>query len=136
MLVTLGLSRIRWDNWKTINLIKWGNIRDVAIEGTRRIRAPPLQFPKQRRSKNFSFKQGYCFLWMLRYYTDQKFRNFYRACYNRIFGQFMAAFHFSNYIREKDHFTLDLLKRSDTYRYTNADLKICQDFRLHLKIIC
>ena len=35
----------------------------------------------------------------------------YRVCYS--FGQFTAAFHFSNYIREIDHFTLDLLKRSN-----------------------
>ena len=36
--------------------------------------------------------------------------------YATIFGQFMAALwqFFSNYIKEIDHFTLDLLKRSDT----------------------
>ena len=35
-----------------------------------------------------------------------------------IFGQFTIAFHFSNYIGETDHFTLDLLKRFGTSRWT------------------
>ena len=34
--------------------------------------------------------------------------------YITIFGQFLAAFRFSNYIGKIDHFTLDLLKSSDT----------------------
>ena len=34
--------------------------------------------------------------------------------YGTIFGQFSVAFHFSNYIGEIDHLTLDLVKMSDT----------------------
>ena len=35
--------------------------------------------------------------------------------YATIFGEFMAAFHFSYYIGEiDDHFTLELLKKFDT----------------------
>ena len=34
--------------------------------------------------------------------------------YATIFGQFTAVFIFSNYTGEIDHFTLDLLKRSNT----------------------
>ena len=52
---------------------------------------PQLQFLNQTRSKNFSFKhQGYCFLQMFRNYTDQKYHNFCRACYNfwTIYGVF------------------------------------------------
>ena len=52
---------------------------------------PQLQFPNQTRSKNFSFKHhGYCFLQMFRNYTDQKFHNFCRVCYNfwTIYGGF------------------------------------------------
>ena len=45
---------------------------------------PPLQFPNQRRSTNFSSKhQEYYFLPLFRdYYTDQKFHNTYRVCCN------------------------------------------------------
>ena len=65
-------------------------IRGV-VKGEPRAMSPPLQFPNQTRSKNFSFKlQGCCFLRMFRNYTDQKSYNFYRV----IFGQFMVAFHF------------------------------------------
>ena len=41
----------------------------------------PLEFPNQTRPKSFSFKhQGYCFLWLLRNYKDQKFPDFYSVC--------------------------------------------------------
>ena len=73
---------------------------------------PEESCPNQIRSKNISFKhQGYCFLRMFRNYTDQKFHNFYRVCYNfwTIYGGI-----FYNYIGEKDHVTLDLLKRVNT----------------------
>ena len=51
---------------------------------TQRDPAPlPLQFPNQIRSNSFSFKhQGYCFLRVLRNYTDRKFHGFYPVCYN------------------------------------------------------
>ena len=45
--------------------------------------APPLQFLNQTRSNSFSFKyQGYFFLRVFRNYTDHKFHDFYRECYN------------------------------------------------------
>ena len=46
-----------------------------------------------------------------------------------IFGQFTAGFHFSNYIGEIDHFTLDLLKVMETgpteliYPYKRSTIK-------------
>ena len=44
---------------------------------------PPIQFLNQTRSNSFSFKhKGYCFLWVFRNYSDQKFNDFYRECYN------------------------------------------------------
>ena len=74
---------------------------------------PPLQFLNQRRSKSFSFKyQGYCFLRVFRNYSDQKFQNFYRVCYN--FWTIYSSFSFFNYTGKIDHFRLDLLQRSDT----------------------
>ena len=43
----------------------------------------PLEFPSQTRSNSFSFKyQRYCFIQVLKNYTDRKFHDFYRVCYN------------------------------------------------------
>ena len=43
----------------------------------------PLQFLNQTRPNKFSFKhKRYCFLWVFRNYTNQKFNGFYRVCYN------------------------------------------------------
>ena len=51
--------------------------------GIRGAMAPSLRFPNQIRSCSFSFKhQRYCFLWLFRNYTDQKFHDFYQVCSN------------------------------------------------------
>ena len=85
--------------------------RGVATEGARAM-VSPLQFPNQTRSNSFSFKrQGYCFLWVLRKYTDQKTHDFYSACENF----WITYSRFFNYkVEIIDHFMLDVLKRSDT----------------------
>ena len=59
-------------------------VRGVAKRGAMPPPPPPqIQFPYQTRSTNFSFlHQEYCFLPMFRNYTDQKFHNIYRVCYN------------------------------------------------------
>ena len=58
-----------------------------------------------------SKRRRYCFLWVFRKYTDQKFHGF--LLYMLQFLDDSLTF-FSNYKREVDHFMLDLLKRSDT----------------------
>ena len=80
----------------------------IAIIQGQRAHAPSLQFPNQTRSNSFSFKhQGYCFL-------RQKFYDFY-CNFLTIYNDFLFfIFYFFNCIGEIDHFTLDLLKRSDT----------------------
>ena len=96
------------DQWRS----HWGR-------GARGAMPPPPPFPRlqflyETRFNCLSFKhQGYFSLWVFRNYTDQKFHNYYRVCYKfgKIYGSFSI---FSNYIGEIDHFTLDLLKRSDT----------------------
>ena len=82
---------------------------------------PPTPTPP---SPNFNFrtKQGPTVsVWKIRDIAFYEFseiiesRNFtISTVYTTIFGQFTAAFHFSNYIGERDHFTLDFLKRSNT----------------------
>ena len=49
----------------------------------RRSMAHPLQFSNQKMSSSFSFKhqERHCFLWVLRYKTEEKFHNFYLVCY-------------------------------------------------------
>ena len=50
-----------------------------------------LQLLNQKRSNSFSFKHlRYCLLWVFRNYTDKKFHDFYRVCYNlwTIYGRF------------------------------------------------
>ena len=80
--------------------------------------------PPTPRPPNFNFrtKQGPTVsVWKIRDIAFYEFseiiesRNFtISTVYTTIFGQFKAAFHFSNYIGERDHFTLDFLKRSNT----------------------
>ena len=38
--------------------------------------------------------------------------------------------------KKRSSFWLDLILNKQFYKYTNADLKICQHLYLHLKIIC
>ena len=47
-------------------------------------RPPPIfHFPNETITDSFSFKrQGYCFLWVLKNYTDQNFHDFYSVCYD------------------------------------------------------
>ena len=84
---------------------------------------PPFNFQtKQTRSNSFSFKhQGYCFVQVFRNYTDQKFHDFYWVCYSNL-RWFLI---FSNYIGEIDHFTLDLLKRPNSQRWTFWKVSYC-----------
>ena len=77
--------------------------------------APPIQFPKQTRSNSFSFSfkhQRYCFSRCSEIIWTRNFKVFIVCA--TIYEQFPTSFHFSNYIREIHHFTLDLLKRCDT----------------------
>ena len=89
-------------------------------------------------SKSFSFKhQRYCFLRMFRNDIDQKFHNFYRACYN-----LWRLFIFSNLNRgnrslhvvpsaKVRHLTLDLLKSFFLWTIWN---KIIKNESLNLRL--
>ena len=86
--------------------------RDVATGGSGEQggHAHHLHFNFQTRCNSFSFKhQRYCFLRVFRNYADQKLHDIYRLCY-----KLQRLSIISNYIGETDHFTLDLLKWSDT----------------------
>ena len=71
---------------------------------------PPLQLPNQTRSNNFSFRhQGYCYM------SIQKWSGLeISQCYLQFLDHSRRLFIFSDYIRRIDHFTLDILKSSDT----------------------
>ena len=44
---------------------------------------PLTSISEPKRSNSLSFKhQGYFFLWLFKNYTNQKFHDFYRVCYN------------------------------------------------------
>ena len=102
------------------------NIRGVATVRARRTMAAPsfppppppplpgLQLPNQKRFNRFSFKhQVYYFLWLFRDYTDQKLL----PCMLQFLDNLWQLFIFSNYLREIDHFTLDLSKRFDNWTF-------------------
>ena len=80
--------------------------------------AIPLPHPsiyEPKKVQQFQFQTSG--LWVFRNYMKQKLHDFYRVCYN--FWAICGGFSFfSNYRRGIDHFTLDLLKRSDTSRWT------------------
>ena len=93
--------------------------RGVATRGDQVAMAPLLQFPSQKRYKSFRFKhQGYCFV-----LTDvQKLLgpeiSQFLPCMLQFLDNLWRLIIFSNYIGEINHFTLDLLKRSNTWRWT------------------
>ena len=76
------------------HLVNWLNAnktRGVATGGPRGDHGAPTSLLNQTRSNSYSFKhKAYCFLWVFRNYTDQKFNDFYRVCYNfwTIYGGF------------------------------------------------
>ena len=84
----------------------WGG----AARGTMPPRPTSTSEPKQ--VQQFQFQPSEILFFM----GVQKFHGFHRVCYNSwtIYGSFHFHLIFSNYIREIDHSTLDLLKRSDT----------------------
>ena len=100
------------------NFYLTGSARVVTTGGPGGPWPPPPQFTNHKRSKSFSFKhKGYCFLPMFRKYTNQKFYNFYRLCYN--FWTIYSGFSFVLTIQGKQitscsekvrYLTLGLLK--------------------------
>ena len=85
---------------------------------------PLLQFPNRTRSVS---------VWDIKHLTFYGCSEIIRSrhftiiiAYATSFGQFTATFHFSNYIGEKDHFTLDLMKRSDTWRWNFWKVSCCR----------
>ena len=77
----------------------------------------PLQFQNETRSKNFSLKhRGYCFLQMLRNYTDQNLHNFYWMCY--IFWIIYSGFSFFWLHKENESFQVG---RSEKDRHLTLD---------------
>ena len=57
-------------------------IKGVATGGGPGELWPPTSIFVPERSNSFSFKQRYCFLWVLRNYIGHKFHDFHRLCYN------------------------------------------------------
>ena len=73
---------------------------------------PPLQFPNQTRSKRFSFKhQDIAFYGCSEIIRTRNFTVF--TVHATILDNLWQFLIFSNYIGEIDHFTFDLLKRSN-----------------------
>ena len=75
--------------------------------------ATPLQPPNRKRSKfQFQTSEILFFMGVQKLYGPEISRLLPRML--QFFENLWQLFIFSNYIREIDHFTLELLKRSDT----------------------
>ena len=93
------------------------SIRGVATRGPGGA-WPPTSISKPKEVQQFQFQTSEILLFTVfqKLYGPEISR--FLPCMLQVLDSLRQLFIFSNYIGETDHFTLDLLKRSDTYRLT------------------